>query len=316
MRILPLALVGRDWSPALLIGARAPRLARDARPPAVPGGLCGVLRRRAGLLAGMAPAAALAWAFAENERLYHEERDRDEAHLAALEELRAWTGRGGRGFVVDSFWSAWDAFAGATDYADAIRRAVAYGGRHGHDGRHRRRPGRRLLGLGGDPARVAPGDARARHRPAAGRRARRDDHGRRTRRPQRARSGSTSSTCAGRRSRAVAASASRSCPARSATDGPARTGGTSTSTWRGSATLGVDALFLLVEDSELDRCLVPELPDVMAADGPELVRFPIRTRRTRRSRRVPRGRRRTSSSGCAAASSSRSRVAAASTAPA
>ena len=38
---------------------------------------------------------------------------------------------------------------------------------------------------------------------------------------------------------------------------------------------GVDALFLLVEDTELDRCLVPELPAVMAADGPELIRFPI-----------------------------------------
>ena len=40
--------------------------------------------------------------------------------------------------------------------------------------------------------------------------------------------------------------------------------------------LGVDLLFLLVEDKELDFCFVPELPDVMAADGPELIRFPIR----------------------------------------
>ena len=27
----------------------------------------------------------------------------------------------------DSFWSAWDAFAGANDYREAIQRAVAYG---------------------------------------------------------------------------------------------------------------------------------------------------------------------------------------------
>jgi O-acetyl-ADP-ribose deacetylase (regulator of RNase III)/protein-tyrosine phosphatase len=44
--------------------------------------------------------------------------------------------------------------------------------------------------------------------------------------------------------------------------------------------LGVDALFLLVEDSELDDCLVSELPAVMASDGPELIRFPIRDPRT------------------------------------
>ena len=29
--------------------------------------------------------------------------------------------------MLDAFWSAWDAFADAADYADAIRRAVAYG---------------------------------------------------------------------------------------------------------------------------------------------------------------------------------------------
>ena len=33
----------------------------------------------------------------------------------------------GRGVVWDSFWSAWDAFAGANDYREAIQRAVAYG---------------------------------------------------------------------------------------------------------------------------------------------------------------------------------------------
>jgi ADP-ribosylglycohydrolase/Cyclin-dependent kinase inhibitor 3 (CDKN3) len=38
---------------------------------------------------------------------------------------------------------------------------------------------------------------------------------------------------------------------------------------------GVDVLFILVEDAELDECLVPELPDVMAAGKPELIRFPV-----------------------------------------
>ena len=57
------------------------------------------------------------------------------AHLAALEELEAFgdaTGDGaasrtGGSFVFDRFWSAWDAFAGAADYRDAIERAVRYG---------------------------------------------------------------------------------------------------------------------------------------------------------------------------------------------
>jgi len=51
----------------------------------------------------------------------------DAAAQAALATIDAWTGRGGRGYVVDAFWSAWDAFAGAATYAEAIVRAVAYG---------------------------------------------------------------------------------------------------------------------------------------------------------------------------------------------
>ncbi len=46
---------------------------------------------------------------------------------AALEAFEAWSGRGGRGRVVDSFWSAWDAFAAAPDYVSAVTSAVGYG---------------------------------------------------------------------------------------------------------------------------------------------------------------------------------------------
>jgi len=45
-------------------------------------------------------------------------------HRAALDELEAWTGRSGSGYVLDSFWSAWDAFAGADSYRDAVIRAI------------------------------------------------------------------------------------------------------------------------------------------------------------------------------------------------
>jgi len=49
------------------------------------------------------------------------------AHASAFEELMEWSDRSGRGFVLDSFWSAWDAFALAGSYAETIQRAVRYG---------------------------------------------------------------------------------------------------------------------------------------------------------------------------------------------
>lgn len=49
------------------------------------------------------------------------------AHASAFEELVGWTDRAGRGFVLDSFWSAWDAFSLAGSYAETIQRAVRYG---------------------------------------------------------------------------------------------------------------------------------------------------------------------------------------------
>ena len=48
-------------------------------------------------------------------------------HEAALDRVEAWTERAGRGFVIDSFWSAWDAFAGAATYEETIVRAIRYG---------------------------------------------------------------------------------------------------------------------------------------------------------------------------------------------
>lgn len=48
-------------------------------------------------------------------------------HASVLAELMAWTGRSGRGFVVDSLWSAWDAFALSGSYRETIQHAVGYG---------------------------------------------------------------------------------------------------------------------------------------------------------------------------------------------
>ncbi len=52
---------------------------------------------------------------------------RSDEHVAALDRIEAWTERAGRGGVIDSFWSAWDAFAGAASYRETIARAIGYG---------------------------------------------------------------------------------------------------------------------------------------------------------------------------------------------
>ena len=49
------------------------------------------------------------------------------AAVSALDAFEAWSDRRGSGRVVDSFWSAWDALAGADDYEAAVVRAVRYG---------------------------------------------------------------------------------------------------------------------------------------------------------------------------------------------
>jgi ADP-ribosylglycohydrolase len=47
--------------------------------------------------------------------------------VAELDAFEAWPERRGRGRVVDSFWSAWDAFANADGYRAAVVAAVEYG---------------------------------------------------------------------------------------------------------------------------------------------------------------------------------------------
>jgi hypothetical protein len=82
-----------------------------------------VIRR---LLKGDERASALASARGTLRETYSA-RPNGHDHLAALDHLEAWTGRAGRGRVWDSFWSAWDALAGAGSYQETIERAVRYG---------------------------------------------------------------------------------------------------------------------------------------------------------------------------------------------
>jgi ADP-ribosylglycohydrolase len=127
MRVLPLALVGRDTTTRELV-EHAHRASRVTHGHARPQAACAlyVLIVR-GLLAGRGSRKrVLEDARAELRGLY-ESDGFDEEHLVALDHLEAWSERQGRGRVWDSFWSAWDAFRGAESYQATIERAVSYG---------------------------------------------------------------------------------------------------------------------------------------------------------------------------------------------
>lgn len=124
MRILPLALVERDAPDATLVD-HAHRASAVTHGHAVAQAACALYclaARR--LLAGDEPDGALAGARTTLRTLYAG----DAARLAALDRVEAHTGRAGGGWVVDAFWSAWDAFEGAGSYREAIEHAVGYGG--------------------------------------------------------------------------------------------------------------------------------------------------------------------------------------------
>ena len=115
MRILPLALVERDSrTPTLVNHAhRASRVTHGHHRAQVACALYVLICWR--LLSGTTDrSVVLREESARLRRRYT--LNRDPGYLAALGELEAWPGRGGRGYVLDSFWSAWDAFAGADSY--------------------------------------------------------------------------------------------------------------------------------------------------------------------------------------------------------
>ncbi len=134
MRALPLALVGRDLDAAQLIDW-AHRASRITHGHAISQVACAlyVLVARELMHSAAEPGAgdrgaALTVASATLREQYESAGGDGRPSLpAALGLIEGWTERHGRGYVVDSFWSAWDAFAGASSYRDAIERAVRYG---------------------------------------------------------------------------------------------------------------------------------------------------------------------------------------------
>ena len=126
MRILPLALVGRDLMWPTLVD-QAHRSSRVTHGHAWSQATCAlyVLVAQA-LLNGADREAALATA-TTRLRSEYDRSESGEAMASALARLLGHPLREGRGFVVDSFWSAWDAFAGAKNYEETVVRAISYG---------------------------------------------------------------------------------------------------------------------------------------------------------------------------------------------
>ena len=241
-----------------------------------------------GLLHGDAPAHALEAARSHLRQTYA--RDRSFAdHLVALDAIEAWPKRDGRGYVVDSFWSAWDAFAGAASYEETIVRAIAYGNdtdttaaiAGGLAGVHRGWQGIPVAwrrGMRGNPVATPLVDGLV---------------------------GTTGSWYG--RTRTSTRSPLKLDRIDLAGTGDAEAGtlivtflpgkkreGYSGPHWRdvdvdaqALADGGVSAMLLLVEDHELEWCLLPDLPAALAQAGVELIRFPIRDPRIPTPERGP-----------------------------
>lgn len=278
MRILPLGLVEHDLEPAKLIEQAhlASRVTHGHPRCQVACAVYTLVVRE--LLRDRAPADALRVALSAVRDRYASDPELT-AHLVALDELEAWPGRSGRGFVVDSFWSAWDAFAGADGFEATIRRAVAYG-----------RDTDTTAAIAGGLAGAYwgwRGIPRTWLRRMRGR--------------------EVATPLVDRLVETAGWRTSTSHPLRidrldlSGLDGlqtsPGGLGitflpGKKRSGWTGPwwrdldldlaalRAANVDTLFLLVEDDELDDCLVEDIEEVMADAGPELIRFPVRDPRT------------------------------------
>ncbi len=276
MRILPVALVFHDVGDEGLVerAHRASRVTHGTARAQVACALYALIAAR--LLTSHSPVEALATSRTSLRSIYVDADDTE--RLGALDHLEGYTERGGRGRVWDSFWSAWDAFAGADSYQATIERAIAYGndtdttaaiagglaGIHwGIDGI----PAAWLAGMRGREV----GDPLVDRLLAL--------HGWRT--------STTNPIRVGRvdladvpRFRGVAAAGGRL--GMTFLPGKQREGWTGRH-WRtleaDAARLrgvdGVDTLLLLVEDHELRAARVPGIADVMAAAGIQLLRFPI-----------------------------------------
>jgi ADP-ribosyl-[dinitrogen reductase] hydrolase len=122
MRILPVALVDREATDAELVtqAMRASSLTHR-HPRSMVTCAVYVLAARSLLRGAEDRTRVLQEAFAAVASAV------GKAEVGELRVLQTFTGRTGSGYVVDSFWSAWDAFAGGNSYRQVVERAIAYG---------------------------------------------------------------------------------------------------------------------------------------------------------------------------------------------
>ena len=201
--------------------------------------------------------------------------------LRSLDGFEAWPGRSGRGHVVDSFWSAWDAFAAADGYRQTVERSVSYGN-----------DSDTTAAIAGGLAGVYWGIGSI---PSAWRRGLRDRHiprqlvDRLVETDSSEWDGTPWRTSSRSRLRVDLIDLEGSdlddadgAAGMTFLPGKRYLGYYSGPHWRdldadaaSLAEQGIDVLLLLVEDAELERCRVPDIADELPEHGVELVRFPI-----------------------------------------
>lgn len=282
MRILPVALAFRNLRyPELIEKAHQASRVTHGHPrcQVACAVYCVVV---AELLAGAKPLPALHTAFEAAELVYLDGGTSYNKHGAALMELIEDGHFSGSGYVIDSFQSAWAAFVGAEDYADAIRRAVAYGKDTDTTAAIAGGLAGAYWGWDGIPLEWRRGmRGRAVAQPIIDRLVETINAGR-----HQVRTSTSSPLLLNELDLTGTELEGRGRVGLTFLPGKKRDGYTGPH-WRDldidlarMRASGVDALLLLNEKVELEFCLVPEIDDVMAADGPELIPFPIRDPRT------------------------------------
>jgi ADP-ribosyl-[dinitrogen reductase] hydrolase len=122
MRILPVALVGFELEPATLVDQSCRSSSVTHRHPRSQVTCALYTLVAAELLRGQGDRAlALQQALAKIESLVAGDQ------AFELQLIRSYEGRSGDFYVVDTFWSAWDAFVGCDSYRETVTRAIAYG---------------------------------------------------------------------------------------------------------------------------------------------------------------------------------------------
>lgn len=122
MRILPIALVSLDQDDDILFGqASASSAVTHGHPRSRITCAAYTFLARNLIVGNGDRSAAMKRALAALERQLPSDWRQDFAELAA------WKQRRGTGYVIDCFWSAWDAFSGAASYSETVERAIRYG---------------------------------------------------------------------------------------------------------------------------------------------------------------------------------------------